>query len=465
MVIPLWLQIVFQVLLQLVLIALNAIFACVEIAVIETKGAKLDKLAEDGNKRAKKLRRLTDNPARFLATIQVAITLAGFLGSAFAADSFSHYIVEGFQKVLTPEDFARWSGLIDTASVIAITIVLSYVTLVLGELVPKRLAMKNSEKIALGLTPTIAFVAVFFRPLVWLLTVSTNGVLRLCGVNPNEEESEVSEEDIRMLADAGSEQGVIDEEENAMIQNVFEFDDTSVGEIATHRTEMTVLWEEDGDDVWENTVKNEIHAHYPICAEDIDHVTGILNAEIYLRLSDRSRASVKKNAIKQPHFVAEVMKANALFREMKRDKIGMSIVVDEYGGTYGVVTLTDLVEQIVGDLDEKETENDIIPTGEGFSVSGLTEREEFEEHLDIDTESDTATVGGWVMEHLEKIPEVGDEFESDGVRVRVTKTDDKRVLEVYAERLESEDDEDDDEKDRRRSKNKDKEKETAVLDD
>lgn len=464
--IPLWLQIVFQVLLQLVLIALNAIFACAEIAVIETKGAKLDKLAEDGNKRAKKLRRLTENPARFLATIQVAITLAGFLGSAFAADGFSHYIVEGFETVLSPEDFARWSGVLDTVSVIIITIILSYVTLVCGELVPKRLAMKNSEKIALGLTPTIGFVAAFFRPLVWLLTVSTNCVLRMFGVNPNEEESEVSEEEIRMMADAGSEQGVIDEEENTMIQNVFEFNDTTVGEIATHRTEMTVLWEEDGDDAWETTVRDEIHTYYPICAEDVDHVTGILDAELYLRLSDRSRASVLKNAVKPAHFVAEVMKANALFREMKRDKIGMSVVVDEYGGTYGVVTLTDLVEQIVGDLDEAETENDIIPEGEGYSVSGLAERENFEDQLDIETESDTATVGGWVMEHLEKIPEVGDEFETDGVRVRVTKTDDKRVLEVYAERVEEEeDDEDDDDRDRKKSKNKEKEKEPVAVDD
>ena len=465
--IPLWLQITFQVLLQLVLIALNAIFACAEIAVIEVKGAKLDKLADDGNKRAKKLRRLTDNPARFLATIQVAITLAGFLGSAFAADGFSHYIVNAFAKALAPADFARWSGVIDTASVIVITIILSYITLVFGELVPKRLAMKNSEKIALGLTPTIAFVAGFFRPLVWLLTVSTNCVLRMCGVNPNEEENEVSEEDIRMLADAGSEQGAIDEEENAMIQNVFEFDDTSVGEIATHRTEMTVLWEEDGDDVWENTVRNEIHAFYPICAEDIDHITGILDAEIYLRLTDRSRASTLKNAVKPAHFVAEVMKANALFREMKRDQIGMAVVVDEYGGTYGVVTITDLVEEIVGDLDEAETESDIVPEGEGYAVSGLAEREDFEEQLDIETESDTATVGGWVMEHLEKIPEVGDEFETEGVRVRVTKTDDKRVLEVYAERLENEDDEDedDDREHKRAKKEKEKEKEAASVEE
>lgn len=439
--IPLWLRIIFQLLLQLILIALNAVFACAEIAVIEVRGAKLDRLADDGNKKAKKLRHITENPARFLATIQVAITLAGFLGSAFAADSFSQYIVDAFGRVLSPADFARWAAVIDTLSVILITIVLSFFTLVFGELIPKRLAMRNSEKIALALTPTIAFVASLCRPLVWLLTASTNGVLRLCGVNPNEEENEVSEEDIRMLADAGTEQGTIDEEENEMIQNVFNFDDTTVGEIATHRTELVVLWNEDGLDEWDRIIRNEIHSYYPICDGDVDNVAGILDAEIYLRLSDKTRESVEKNAVLPPHFVANVMKTNALFREMKKEHIGMSVVVDEYGGTYGVVTITDLVEEIVGDLDDNENDYDIIPKGDGFSVLGQTEREELEELLDIETESDAATVGGWVMEHLEKIPEVGDEFESDGVRVRVTQADDKRVLEIYAERVETDDEE------------------------
>ena len=431
-----WLQIIFQILLQLVLIALNAVFACAEIAVIEIKSSKLDKLAEDGNKRAATLRKLTDNPAKFLATIQVAITLAGFLGSAFAADSFGEHIMNGLQKSC-PHLFPKWEGLIDTVSVIGITIILSYITLVFGELVPKRLAMKNREKVALALTPTVNLVAVCFRPLVALLTVSTNGVLRLLGVNPNEEEADVSEEDIRMMADAGSEQGVIDEEENEMIQNVFNFDDITAGEIATHRTEITFLWEDDSDEEWENVIKNQIYSHYPICGEDIDHIVGILNSDIYLRLADKSRASVLEHAVTRPYFVTEVMKTNALFREMKKERVGMAVVVDEYGGTYGIVTRTDLVEEIVGDLEEDEEDPVIVVQGEGFCIAGQAEKETLEEHLELETEGDSTTVGGWVTEHLEKIPEVGDEFETEGVRVRVTKADDKRVLEVYAERIDS----------------------------
>lgn len=428
--IPLWLTICLQVLLQIVFIMLNAVFACAEIAVIETKGAKLDSLAENGNKKAKRLKRLTDQPAKFLAAIQVAITLSGFLGSAFASDNFSVYIVNGLHGKTPLSDNA-----IKTISVIIITVILSYITLIFGELVPKRLAMKKAESIALGLSGTVNLIAVCFKPLVWLLTVSTNAVLRALGIDPDAEDSEVSEEDIRLMADAGSESGSIGESENEMIQNIFEFDDITVGEIATHRTEMTVLWAEDSDAVWEETVKNDIHSYYPICGDTIDTVTGILDAKKYLRLSDRSRASVMAHAVGKPRYVTEVMKADALFREMKRGRFTVAIVVDEYGGTSGIVTLNDLIEQIVGDLDESENAGDIRKQGAGYIISGLAERESFDELFGIDTGNDSATVGGWVMEQLEKIPEAGDELERDGVKIRVTKADARRVIEIYAEKL------------------------------
>lgn len=427
--IPLWLTILLQILLQLVLIMLNAIFACAEIAVIETKGAKLDSLADSGNKRARRLKRLTDQPAKFLATIQVAITLSGFLGSAFASDNFSVYIVEGLRGKTPLSD-----GAVKTISVIVITIILSYITLIFGELVPKRLAMKNAESISLGLSGTINFIAVCFKPLVWLLTVSTNAVLRMLGIDPDSEEDAVSEEDIRLMADAGSENGTIDESENEMIQNIFEFDDITVGEISTHRTEMTVLWREDTDEDWERTIREEMHSYYPICDENIDTVVGILNAKKYLRLSDRSRATVMASAVEKPRFATEVMKADALFRDMKRRRYTVAIIVDEYGGTSGLVTLNDLIEQIVGDLDESADDGEVKRQGGGYLISGLAERECVDELFDIETESDSATVGGWVMEQLEKIPRAGDELEHDGVKIKVSKADDKRVIEIYAEK-------------------------------
>lgn len=431
--IPLWLTIILQILLQLVLIMLNAIFACAEIAVIETKGTKLDSLAESGNKKARRLKKLTDQPAKFLATIQVAITLSGFLGSAFASDNFSVYIVNGLHGKTPLSD-----GAIKTISVIIITVILSYITLIFGELVPKRLAMKNSEAISLGLSGTINCIAIAFKPLVWLLTVSTNGVLRMLGIDPDAEDSAVSEEDIRLMADAGSENGAIGESENEMIQNIFEFDDITVGEISTHRTEMTVLWCEDGDSVWEDTIQNDIHSCYPICGENIDNIIGVLDAKKYLRLSDRSRASVMAHAVEKPRFAAEVMKADALFREMKGGHFTVAIVVDEYGGTSGLVTLNDLIEQIVGDLDEGADAGDIKHQGDGYLISGLAERERVDELFDIDTGSDSATVGGWVMEKLEKIPEAGDTFDAEGVTIKVVKADQRRVIEVYAEKSKKE---------------------------
>lgn len=445
--IPLWLKIVLQLLFQAFLIFLNAVFACAEIAVIEVKGAKLDKLCDDGNKKAKKLRRLADNPSRFLATIQVAITLAGFLGSAFAAESFSTYIIDGLKKGV-PTLFPRWEGLIDTVSVILITLILSYFTLIFGELVPKRLAMNKPEKIALGITGLVRFISVAFKPLVSLLSVSTNGVLRILGVNPNEAEGEASEDEIRMMADASSEAGVIDEEENQMIQNVFEFNDKTVGEIATHRTELTVLHEEDSDEEWENIILSQYHTYYPVCGESIDSVTGILSAEKYLRLKNRTRENVLAKAVSKPKFVADVMKADVLFKDMKKDRSRIAIVVDEYGGTYGVISMNDLIEQIVGELDETENVGEIVKSNEGYIISGGADREDVTELFDIDSDSDSATIGGWVMEKLEKIPEVGDEVEAEGIKVKVTKADDKRVLEVYAEKLPEPEDDDDGEEDK-----------------
>ena len=422
-----------QILLQLILIALNAVFACAEIAVIQTGKTKLEKLSDEGNKKARRLLKLTDNPAKFLATIQVAITLAGFLGSAFAADNFSVYIVNALSGKTPLSD-----EVIETLSVILITLVLSFITLVFGELVPKRVAMKRSEKIALGISGPVKFISVVFAPLVWLLTVSTNGLLRLMRIDPNESEDEVSEEDILMMADAGSEQGSIDEEENKMIRNIFEFDDITVGEAATHRTEMSVLYLEDSDEEWERTIIQNDIEYFPVCGESIDDVKGILNSNFYLRLSNHSRDHVMKHAVTAPLFVAQVTKTDALFKKMKHDRTYAALVVDEYGGTHGLITMSDLVEQIMGDLEEDD-EKEIVESGEGYKISGAAPRESIDELFGIDTgDDDSATVGGFLMEQFQKIPTAGDEITVDGVYIKITKADNKRVLEIYAEKTESE---------------------------
>ena len=337
----------FLLLIQVILIALNAIFASAEIAVLSINEAKLEKLEEEGNKKAKRLRRLTSQPAKFLATIQVAITLSGFLGSAFAADNFSDTLVEWLLSlgVTIPR------STLDTIAVVLITLILSYFTLIFGELVPKRIAMKKAEALGLGISGLISGISTLFAPIVWFLSISTNAVLRLCGIDPNETDDEVSEEEIRMMVDAGSKKGTIDEEEREFIQNVFEFDDMTAGDIATHRTDVTILWTEDSPEEWAKTIYEIRHTLYPVCEESPDNVVGILDSRDYFRLQDRSQDSLK-TIIKPAYFVPETIKADVLFRNMKKSRTSLAVVLDEYGGMVGVVTINDLLEELVGEFSD-----------------------------------------------------------------------------------------------------------------
>lgn len=341
-----------QLILQVVLILLNAVFACAEIAVISAKDAKIAAMAQEGNRRAIRLERLTNQPARFLATIQVAITLSGFLGSAFAADNFSEALVD-WMVALGADISPR---VLDSIAVVLITLILSYFTLIFGELVPKRLAMKNAEKLALAVSGLVTFISVVFKPIVSLLTASTNGMLRLLRVDPDSEEDVYSEEEIRMMAVAGSQQGTIGEQENAFIQNLFEFDDQRAEEFATHRTKMSVLWADGTTEDWEREIFASRHSLYPVCQETTDRVVGILDIKDYFALPERGAKAAMSAAVKEPYFVPDSIKANVLFKRMRDERIRLAVVLDEYGGVTGIVTLSDLLELLVGELNYCETE-------------------------------------------------------------------------------------------------------------
>ncbi|MBE6633727.1 MAG: HlyC/CorC family transporter [Ruminococcaceae bacterium] len=407
-----------MILLQLALIALNAIFACAEIAVISVSEARLDILVEEGNKNAKKLRRLTKQPARFLATIQVAITLSGFLGSAFAADNFAGMIVtlvrDTWGITSIPEN------LLNSICVILITLILSFFTLVFGELVPKRVAQRKSEEIALKIAPLVSGIAKVFGPLVSLLTHSTNGILRLMHIDPNATDEEVSEEDIRMMAEAGSKKGLIDEDENEVIQNVFEFDDLTAGEISTHRKEVTLLWMEESDEEWNATIQSSRHTMYPICDDSADNIVGILNTKDYFRLENQSREEILEKAVRPAYFVPESVTADVLLRNMKKERTTFAVVLDEYGGMEGIVTLTDLIERLVGDLvivddDPEEEPVSVIEKLEdenAWRIRGEARIDEIERELEIDLpDCDFDTFNGLVFSQLEEIPEEGASFE------------------------------------------------------
>lgn len=421
---------------QIILIALNAIFASAEIAVLSISETKLEKMAADGNKKAKRLFKLTREPARFLATIQVAITLSGFLGSAFAADNFSEPLVEW----LIGLGVAIPRGTLDSIAVVLITLILSYFTLVFGELVPKRLAMKRSEQLALGISGLIGGISVLFKPIVWFLTASTNAVLRLLGIDPEEEEEEVSEEEIRMMVDAGGEKGTIDREEQKLIRNVFEFDDLTAGEIAVHRTDVTILWLEETMAEWAKTIHESRHTLYPVCSESADNVVGILNAKDYFRLEDRSRENVMAQAVKEPVFVPETIRADVLFSQIRKTSNAMAVVLDEYGGMEGIVTLNDLVEQLVGDFEEttpneqaSEPRINALTEDTWQTVGNVTLRE-IEEKLDITLETEAVeTLTGLVFDELKRIPGDGEQditVEVQGMQIHVTRIREHQVAQA-----------------------------------
>ncbi len=421
------------IILQLVLIALNAIFACAELAVLSINETKLERMADQGDKRAKRLFRLTREPAKFLATIQVAITLSGFLGSAFAADGFSEPLVDWVLRLGV--NIPR--STLDSIAVIIITLILSYFTLVFGELVPKRVAMKKAETLGLGISGLVSGISSVFKPIVWFLSVSTNAILRLLGIDPNEADEQVNEEEILMMVDAGSEKGAIDEQEKEFIQNVFEFDDLTAGEIAVHRTEATILWMEDSVEEWAKTIHDSRHTLYPVCQDTVDNIIGILNAKDYFRLDDKSRENIMYNAVKAPFFVPETIKADVLFRKMKKTRNIMAIVLDEYGGMVGIITLNDLIEQLVGDLGEDTPEEEAAePHVEQmnettWAIIGNVELHDIEQALDVDIgleEVDTFT--GLVFGELDMIPDDGEQdivLDFKGLHIHITKVEDHQI--------------------------------------
>lgn len=412
-----------QVLLQVFLIFVNAVFACAEIAVISMNENKLSKLAAAGDKRALRLTKLTDQPARFLATIQVGITLAGFLGSAFAADNFSGYLVSWLVStgVNVP------AKTLDSVSVIVITLILSYFTLVFGELVPKRLAMRKAEKLALAMSGLVFIISKIFAPLVWVLTASTNSILYLLGIDPTIEDGEITEEEIRLMVDAGSEKGAINYSEKEMIQNIFEFDDKNAGEVMTHRTEVSILWMDETDDQWEKTITESRHSVYPVCGESADDIVGVLNIKDYFRLKDKTRGQILETAVKPAYFVPETVRTDVLFRNMKTSRNHFAVVLDEYGGVNGIITMSDLLEQIVGDLENDDTAP--VEPPEIERIDSQTWMIQGSAPLDLVSKQtgillpkdDYDTFGGFVFGLLGYVPEDGStpELEEFGLSIKV----------------------------------------------
>ena len=428
-------DIVKQLLLQLVLILLNAFFAATEIAVISLNEKKVRAQAEDGDKKAAKILKIIEEPTRFLSAIQVGITLAGFLGSAFAADNFAERLSAFAVRVFSVSP--AYYGVINTVSVILITLILSYFTLVLGELVPKRVAMRHKEKLANAVCGFISGLTVVLKPVIWLLTASTNGMLRLFGIDPHAKDEAVSEEDIVIMLDAGADEGTLNEDDITYIKNVFKLDRLTAADIMTQRSNMVTVSEHATEQEILSKLATEGYSRIPVYAEDNERVVGILHAREYLL--HRADTDFKlSDAFLPLVFVPETIHLDALFRDMQRDQRHMVIVVNEYGHVSGLVTMEDILEQLVGEIwDEQDvaTEDIVSVDEQTWRVRSAISIDEFFEFFELDANEDivSTTVNGWLTEVCGNIPEVGYAFDYENLTVTVTKADGVMTHEVLVE--------------------------------
>lgn len=432
-------NLIIRCLVLLLLIACNAFFASSEMAMITVNDQKIDKLARSGNKRANLLAKLLDEPSRFLSTVQVGVTLSGFLASAVAADSFAEILANWFVTLYPTVPV----GLTRSVMLVIITLILSYITLVFGELVPKRFGMKYDVKTALFAVPILTFISNVLSPFVRFLTASTNGVLRLFGINPNEEENEVTEEEIRLMVDAGEERGVIEENEKTMINNIFKFDDIAVERIMTHRTEVVAIDKDISFTELVELAANERFSRLPVYDESLDNIIGILHIRSLLSfLQDTPSEDFDlMKLMNEPYFVPQSKMANDLFHELQESKVHIAVVVDEYGGTAGIVTLEDLIEFILGNIqdeyDDEEFETQMLDANT-FLIDGSADFEMICELLDLPLSEqeledyDFDTIGGFVMGMLDKIPTEGDQFTFKNTSFEVLELDDKRIVKVKA---------------------------------
>ena len=432
---------IWYVVLVLALIGVNAFFAMSEIAIISLNDAKLHHDAENGDKKAKTLCRLVGEPNNFLATIQVAITLAGLLSSAFAADKYASFFTS---LIVNSINGAISEGAVHTVVLVILTVVLSYITLVFGELVPKRVAMYYPDRIAYSVSGILSFCYKIFRPFVALLGVSTNGILRLFGINPKEEPESATEENIRMMLDAGNEKGTIEESEKEMINNIFELDDRTVGEVMTHRTDITAVELSVPISEAVDLAISDGYSRMPVYEENIDNIKGIIYAKDLLALIGEKDFSQRRvsDFLRPVSFIPESNSCREAFFEFQQKKIQIAVVVDEYGGTAGIVSMEDLIESVMGNIqdeyDDEEVEYSRIDE-DNFDLEGTMLLDDVAEILNIEfpEELDYDTLGGFITDMLGRIPEENEHpvVIYKNVEFTVVKTEEHHIEKVHAKIL------------------------------
>ncbi len=423
-----------QLLVLLILILINAFFAASEIAIISLNKSKIKKMAEEGDKKAAFLQRLVDEPSKFLATIQVGVTLAGLMASAVASESFADNLTVYLSGLGLPVSPTVINGF----SIVVITIALSYFTLVLGELVPKRLAMQMPERISKLSAKPLAVIARVTLPFISLLSLSTNLMIRLFGGNPSQNEEKITEEEIRMMVDVGQEKGVIRSAEKEMIDNIFQFDNTAVSEVMTHRIDVVALPQDATLAEIIETVLTEKFSRIPVYRETIDDIVGILHIQDllpYWKNAGGSEFSLAK-IIRDPYFVPISKKTDELLKELQKNKTHMAVVIDEYGGTAGVVTVEDLLEEIVGNIfdEHDEVEQEVVKLDENtYLLDGTISLNKTSELLEIKMPiEEYETLSGLIIGQLGRIPKENEKpvIEYDSLVLKVEAMEEKRISKV-----------------------------------
>ena len=421
-----------QVLVLIILIFINAFFAATEMAFVSINDAKVEKEAKNGNKKAKQIYKMLKEPSKFLATIQIGITLAGFLSSAFASESFADDLAPILNNLISL-GISTWN----TISIVLITIILSYFTLVFGELVPKRIAMKNHEKIAYASIGIIRTISIITAPFVRFLTFSTNIISKLFGVSAQDEEI-VTEEEIRMMVDVGEEKGAIEEDERELINNVFEFNDKVVSEVMIHRTEIFAVDIKNNISDILSKIDDFKYSRIPVYDESIDDIKGILYTKDLIKVLKKQKDVKVKTIMREAYFVSENKPINDLFKELQKNKMQMAIVLDEYGGTSGIITMEDIIEELVGNIfdeyDDIELDYEKIDDNT-FIINGNVSIYDAKKILEVEIpEGDYDTLSGYLIENLGRIPEDSEKpvIETEKVTYKIEEYEDKRIVKVKA---------------------------------
>lgn len=413
-----------QLLFIVILILVNAFFAMTEMAMVSANKVRVNMMVEKGNKKAEKLQKILERPSNFLSTIQVGITLAGFLASAQAAT--------GLAKHLTSFGGRVGFNISESAAIVVITVILSYFTLVFGELVPKRIALQNSEKIAMATVGIISFISVIFKPFIVLLSFSTNIFARLVGISSETLEEEVSLEEIRSIIEVGREKGVINETERDMLDGIFEFDNRLGREIMTPRTEVEMIEVTEPINNVVSKITNGNFSRIPFYLDEVDNVVGILYIkDLFRQLINKGKAGNIEDLLRKPYFAPENKYIDDLFKEMQIANAQMAILLDEYGGFSGIVTIEDILEEIVGNIyDEHDVFDEYINkvTDNIYLIDALVSVDDFNDALGFEIETDNAdSIGGYVIERLGRVPKKGDSVFYDGHEFKVQQMSGRRI--------------------------------------